>query len=280
MRSFVVPRRAPAAALLVAASIVSTLWAGELPSDFVERYAPAAARLEQAYGHATVRGNYSLSYPRNKQARHGPDGLARTLSFTLESKGADISLAERNAYDYSDGREHDRIPRDWQLTTEWARFRDGGGPWEVLDLTDGRSYVDHVTGVRLSYGPGLLELLRQPIYTIDRVEDVVDVDRPIVRVTCHWDADGGTPLRNTGVYDFSPGESWALRHYINAWRGTRGDEPGRYELTLDYEGQRNGIPLLRRAEETFAHGPHFDPEQRTVVNITEIELATPPAARP
>ena len=194
--------------------------------------------------------------------------------------GARLALAERNGLDFGDGREKDRIPRDWQLTDQWARFREGGGPWEVVELVDGNSYIDSVTGVRRSYGPGLLERLREPIRTIDRVDEVVEDDRPIVRVSCHWDADGGTPLRNTGTYDLSPGEGWALRRYINTWRGTRGDVPGRYELSLDYDGQQDGVPLLRRVEEILSHGPHFDPEQRIVVEISEIQLSAPAGRKP
>ena len=46
--------------------------AGELPAEFAEACGPASAKMQEAYEHATIRGNCRLTFP------HGNPGATRT----------------------------------------------------------------------------------------------------------------------------------------------------------------------------------------------------------
>ncbi len=66
--------------------------------------------------------------------------------------------------------------------------------------------------------------------------------------------------------------------YVNTWH--MADKPaGRYTVHVDYDGLRDGVPLIRRAEEALAHGPKFETDQLVVVDFIDVQFAEP-AAKP
>jgi hypothetical protein len=259
-------------AMACAAAIFGSACGGELPAEFASQYVPAAEKLAAAYDHATLRGRYSLSFPRD-----GKEHLARTLDVALRVDGPWMSLDETNRTYFTDGQGEAVPARHLLITPQRALWNFAGETWgEATDRQQEIDYIHSVTQLGWIEGRGRLSLFRDgdDEIAIDAVEESVQDGRPITSVKYHWQYDNeGITVHWTARYDFSPNESWALRKCVQA-SSVDGEDLSRFVIDIDYNGMQDGVPLVKRIEDVVESGPKFEVSQRRVFDITEVELGT------
>ncbi|HEY1785064.1 MAG TPA: hypothetical protein VGG30_05915 [Pirellulales bacterium] len=253
------------------AGMLDSARAGELPAELVSQYVPAVERLADAYDHVTLRGKYRLSFP-----QAGRERLARTLDFVLEVDGERIRLDETDRVNYTDGQpDGDRSAFHRLVTPQHALWKEMGQSWnETPDRKRELDYIDSITQLGWVQGRQRLKSFRDEENSIDAVEASVQDGRPITSVTCHWQNDiEGMTIHTTARYDLSPSECWALRKCVQTSQA--GGELSRFSMAIDYSGMRDGVPLLKRVEDTFASGPNFEVRQRRILDIADVEFGLP-----
>jgi hypothetical protein len=252
-------------------SIVGTAGGGELPADFVNQYGPAAEKIEHAYQHATIRGSYTLAFPHD-----GQPGLARSLNFVLRVDGPQLSLDETNMLWFTDGRlDGDRRSRQWLVSSQRSLERWSDTDEPLTEMTPGPQGMTATEYIRwmtqINHTRSSLDATTQ----IDSVEESVLDGRPITTVACHtFDESDGVTVRWDKRYDFSPTEGWALRQSTDISSVVGDEHRSRFVVRIDYDGVRDGVPVIKQVDEMLDEGPDTQITQRRVTDFTEIEFGT------
>lgn len=254
---------------------------GEIPREFLEQYQPFAERGMALYSQVTLEGTIVRNEGnevlwRNFVCRHDGDKFRLDLTSlpTPHSQGfngeteSEVYIARPNG--------SLRAERASAITKYVIETYSPADYPELLSEIYNRTSV--VTPYR-SLGLPILELLRSPRVTVKSITPISKDGREFVEIQ----AQGQSTESSKVIYDttilLSPAEGWAVREYTDsdeAWFAKQKDkDPDDYgtkiRWTLDYDGMKNGIPILNRVEYQEWRGrPH--PSDVRLLNVESIKF--------
>ena len=238
--------------------------------EFLAEYGPAAARLEEFYS------NLRLSA---RVANSGWPQEARNIQQEIVIRGGRGSL--RLDRTTSQG---DRPGTAVWVAAPTRSFnvfaRPGQSSYALEDL--GTRSAVAVEGMRLrcplTAAPyGILEdriadFIKFDDLTLTRLERTTD-EQGAALAKLHYerhDELDGQPTEQYGWLAFYPDRCWALHEYSF---GAKDLNYTRIRALLDYAGDEEGVPLLKRAEYWYESGP--PPRKRSLVQMFEVTELVP-----
>ena len=238
--------------------------------EFLAEYGPAAARLDEFYS------NLRVSAVLTKAA--WPDAAGNIGEEVVIRGGRGSLRLDRTT---SQGQRPGTAV--WVATPARsfdAFARPGQSSYALEDLSS--SYNDAVEGMRLRcpltaapYGflnIRITDLIKFDDLTVTRLERTTD-EQGAALVKLHYEEHfevDGKPADRYGWLTFYPDRCWALREH--SW-GTKDPNERRIRTLLDYAGDEEGVPLLKRAEYWDERGP--PPLKRFLVQTFEVTELVP-----
>jgi hypothetical protein len=238
--------------------------------EFLAEYGPAAARLQEFYS------NLRLSAVLTNTA--WPNAASNIQEEVVFRGGRGSLRLDRTT---SQGR---RPGTAVSVATPARSFdvfaRPGQSSYALEDLS--ARYADTVEGMRLWYplmaapygflDGRIIDLIKFDELTITRLERTTD-EQGAALATLHYERHRkvkGKPAASYGWLTFYPDRCWALREH--SW-GTKDPNERRIRTLLDYAGDEEDVPLLKRAEYWDERGP--PPRKRSLVQTFEVTELVP-----
>jgi hypothetical protein len=238
--------------------------------EFLAEYAPAAARLEEFYSNLRLGA---------RVANSGWPQEARNIQQEIVIRGGHGSL--RLDRTTSEGERPGTAVWVAAPTRSFNVFaRPGQSSYAMEDL--GTRSAVAVAGMRLrcplTAAPyGILEdritdFIKFDDLTVTRLERTTD-EQGAALAKLHYERHGeddGQRYEQYGWLAFYPDRCWALREYSF---GAKDPNKTRIRARLDYAGDKDGVPLLKRAEYWYESGP--PPRKRSLVQTFEVTELVP-----
>ncbi|MBX9788905.1 MAG: hypothetical protein K2Y37_08300 [Pirellulales bacterium] len=267
----VLPRAGGLIAVALPLALGPSFAAGAVSKEeFLAQYEPDAARLQEFYG------NVRLSA---RVANSGWPQEAHNIQQEIVLRGGRGSL--RLDRTTSQGERPGTAAWVATPTRSFAAFaRPGQSSYSLEDLSG--QYAGAVAGMRLrcplTAAPyGILEdritdFIRFEDLTVTRLERTTD-EQGAALAKLHYERhseDDGQRYEQYGWLSFYPDRCWALREYSF---GAKDPNKTRIRALLDYAGDQEGVPLLKRAEYWYESGP--PPRKRSLVQTFEVTELVP-----
>jgi hypothetical protein len=245
-----------------------------LKRDFLAKYEPAAKRLESFYRNVRIVATEvkqpppeSVKPATTKRLDFRENGdLIRLDSILGSGEKGNISVVVANpARSFVATRPDDASP-----------FR--------LDSLDNR-YLDRAAGIisraRFSIAPfgwtycSLLEIIRKPSLEITRIQEVKQGEEALVKVFFLNHEEVVKGFKGTGWFNFSPKLCWAIRS-ASTWADPIRAQDESHHIVVEYDGERDGIPLLSRARYWAEVGPEHKMGYRRTYTVNELTVGPIP----
>ena len=258
---------------------------GEIPREFLEQYQPFADRGMALYSQVKLEG----TIVRNG----GNEVLWRNFICQYDGKNFRLDLTylpSPHSQGFNGGTESEVYiaSPNGSLRAECASaitkfVIESYSPADYPELlSEIYNRTSCVTPYR-NLGLPIIEMLRSPRVTVESIAPISKDGREFVEIK----AQGKSTESSKVVYDttilLSPAEGWAVREYTDsdeAWFAKQKDKDPddhgtKIRWTLDYDGMKDGIPILKRVEYQEWRGrPH--PSDVRLLNVESITFGPSP----
>lgn len=224
----------------------------DFKARFLAEYEPAAKKLEEFYGKVLIRGRKI-----EKGERPGAEAIS---DLVFRANGPLLRLDEANHRAIGNLQAETTRVRVANPRRSFALRKAPGAEAFTIDLLD-RDYRQQVKSIRanavIPFAPfSALELtvaeqLRQNEFpfNVKELTRTTRDGRELVRLLYAWElppkpAIGQGPLQYVRWFHFAPNDGWALQEY--GWGPPQ--FPNSFRAAIEYQGEQDGVPLVRRAE--------------------------------
>jgi len=247
---------------------------GSLKRDFLAKYEPAARRLEEFYRNIRIVAAVEIQPPLSAKEAV----VAKKLDFRANGQ-----LLRLDSFPVSGGNNYVEV-----IVANPARCfrasRPSDKPLFSLNSLDKR-YEDRSQLIRFAhrfstapYGwsfCSLSDFLRRPKVEITRVEERTQDGETLTRVTfVNHEIIAGA--KGTGWVDLSSKYAWAIRGYSSGAEDPNLPNREEARARIEYSGERDGIPLLARAEYWNELGPTHEMGHKWTYTVDEITVGPIP----
>lgn len=256
-------------------SMAASLIGGELPREFEQQYSSAVGRLRDYYTHVTVSGTLKRELPQSNKSLE--------QKFVYRAAGPQLRLdvttvANRGMGAKVGGSDMYMATRIGSLTSirnpGSQRFDDA----RQLNYGDTKSRIDDTCMLNYPYTfanhATLYDFLKQPGVAAVEVKKIKRKSETLVKVSYRETAGREDSAVNwNSWFVLSPSEGWAVREYSRTTGD--GDNAVTYRGSLSYDGQQDGVPLVKRIESLEEHGANRTCVAREVVLVSKFTAGDP-----